>query len=399
MSILANHLADVKPSAVSVMSAHALELIRQGKSIVRLTAGEPDFPPPEHVKRAVIEGVEQNRSKYPPVIGMSELREAVCQKLQRDNNLKYEPEEVIVSAGCKQVLFNAMAATLNPGDEVLLPLPYWMSYPAMVRLNRGVPVIVPTSQEDGFRIDPRKLEAAITPKTRWLFLNSPNNPSGVVYSEQDLSKIAEVLQKYPDIWILSDDIYEFLVYDQHRFVSILNVAPQLKDRTLVVNGFSKTFSIPGWRVGYGAGPVELIKGMFKIQSQSTSGANILAQLSGVAAINGDQTFISEQLREYRGRGELVISEINNIEGLSCSLPEGAFYCLVSCEKMIGKKTSDGKTIDNDEDWINYLLEEGVAVIPGSPFGLTDFFRISFAAAEEQLREGCKRIAEACNKLS
>lgn len=398
MSILANHLAGVKPSAVSVMSARALELIRQGKSIVRLTAGEPDFPPPEHVKRAVIEGVEQNRSKYPPVIGMPELREAVCQKLQRDNNLEYEPAEVIVSAGCKQVLFNAMAATLNPGDEVLLPLPYWMSYPAMVRLNRGVPVIVPTSQEDGFRIDPRKLEAAITPKTRWLFLNSPNNPSGVVYSEQDLSKIAEVLQKYPDIWILSDDIYEFLVYDQHRFVSILNVAPELKDRTLVVNGFSKTFSIPGWRVGYGAGPVELIKGMFKIQTQSTSGANILAQLSGVAAINGDQTFISEQLREYRGRGELVISEINTIEGLSCSLPEGAFYCLVSCEKMIGKKTPDGKTIDNDEDWINYLLEEGVAVIPGSPFGLTDFFRISFAAAEEQLREGCKRIAQACDKL-
>lgn len=399
MSIVASHLDAVKPSAVSVMSARALELVRQGKSIVRLTAGEPDFPPPEHLKKAVIEGVEQNQSKYPPVVGLPELREAVCKKLMRDNQLHYEPEEVIVSAGCKQVLFNAMAATLNPGDEVLLPLPYWMSYPAMVRLNRGNPVVIPTRQEDDFRINPVELEAAITPRTRWLFLNSPNNPSGVVYSAQDLSMIAEVLNKHPSIWVLSDDIYEFLVFGTHQFVSLLNVAPELKERTLVVNGFSKTFSIPGWRVGYGAGPVALIKAMFKIQTQSTSGANILAQLSGVAALNGDQQFIDEQLIAYRRRGELVVSEINAIEGLSCNMPEGAFYCLVSCEKMIGKKTPSGKTIDNDEDWVNYLLEEGVAVIPGSPFGLTDFFRISFAAADEQLLEGCKRIAKACTKLS
>lgn len=399
MSIIANHLEAVKPSAVSVMSARALELARQGKSIVRLTAGEPDFPPPEHVKQAVIEGVAQNKSKYPPVVGLPELREAVCDKLARDNQLKYAPDHVIISSGCKQVLYNAMAATLNPGDEVLLPLPYWMSYPAMVRLNRGVPVVVETKREDGFRIDPLALEAAITPRTRWLLLNSPNNPSGVVYSEKDLSRIAEVMEKHPSIWILSDDIYEFLVYAPHRFVNLLNVAPGLKHRTLVVNGFSKTFSIPGWRVGYGAGPVELIKAMFKIQTQSTSGANILAQLSGVAALKGDQRFIADQLVAYKRRGELVASEINAIEGLTGSMPEGAFYCLVSCAPMIGKKTASGKIIRSDEDWVNYLLEEGVAVIPGSPFGLKHYFRISFAAADDKLLEGCRRIAKACAKLN
>lgn len=399
MSILAHHLADVKPSAVSVMSARALELERQGKSIVRMTAGEPDFSPPDHVRMEVIKGVIDRKTKYPAVVGLPELREAVCQKLQRDNELEYFPEQVIVSSGCKQVLFNAMAATLNSGDEVLLPAPYWMSYPAMVRINKGTPVTIPSLAENGFKLEAESLEQAISPKTKWLFLNSPNNPSGAVYSEQELRDIACVLKEYPSVWILCDDIYEFLVFDQNRFVSLLNVAPELKDRTLIVNGFSKTFCIPGWRVGYGAGPVELIKAMFKIQTQSTSGANILAQLAGIAALNGDQQFILDQLAVYSTRRDLMVAKINEIDGLSCKSPEGAFYCLVSNEGVFGKKTPAGNTISTDEDWVNYLLDEGVAVIPGAPFGLTSYFRLSFATSEDQLIKGCQRIAAACNKLT
>ena len=398
MSIIANHLTDVKPSAVSVMSARAMELERQGRDIVRLTAGEPDFAPPEHVKKAVEEAVAANQSKYPPVIGLPELREAVCEKLARDNRLDYAPEQVIVSSGCKQVLFNAMAATLDPGDEVLLPMPYWMSYPAMVRLNRGTPVIVPAQPEDGFKLQPEALEQAITSRTKWLFINSPNNPSGAVYSEADLSRLAEVLVRHPHVWVMSDDIYEFLVFGSRRFAGLLNVAPELADRTLVVNGFSKTFCIPGWRVGYGAGPVDLIKAMFKIQTQSTSGANILAQHAGVAALRGDQGFLQDHLADYDRRRELMVSRINAMDGLACRNPEGAFYCLVSNADLIGRKTPSGAVVATDQDWVNYLLDRGVAVVPGAPFGLNSFFRISFAASEKQLIKGCDRIAEAIDQL-
>jgi aspartate aminotransferase len=313
--------------------------------------------------------------------------------------LDYEPDQVIVSSGCKQVLFNAMAVTLDPGDEVLLPLPYWMSYPAMVRVNRGTPVFLTSRPEDGFKLQPEVLEKAISPRTKWLFINSPNNPSGAVYSESDLSRLAEVLMRHPSVWILSDDIYEFLVFGRKKFVSLLNVAPRLSERTLVVNGFSKTFCVPGWRVGYGAGPVDLIKGMFKIQTQSTSGANILAQYAGVAALTGEQGFLEDHLDEYHRRRDMMVSMINRIEGLSCHSPEGAFYCLVSNAAVMGRKTPSGSTISTDEDWVNYLLDEGVAVVPGEPFGLSSFFRISFAAGEKQLIAGCERIANACQKLS
>lgn len=399
MPLLSEHMIDVKPSAVSVMSARALEMERQGKDIIRLTAGEPDFAVPDHIKMAAIKAVADNQTKYPPVIGLPELREAICGKLQRNNHLSYQPEQVIVSAGCKQVLYNALAATLDPGDEVILPCPYWMSYPAMVKINRGVPVSVPTRREDGFKIRKETLAQAITPRTKWLILNSPNNPTGAVYSHKDMESLAEVLMEHPRVWVLCDDIYEFLVYDGQPFVNLLNVAPEMKNRVLVVNGFSKAYCMPGLRVGYGAGPVELIKAMFKIQTQSTSGACTISQWAGVAALLGDQSFLNGHNKTYQERRDLVVSLINQIEGLSCEKPQGAFYCFVSCQGVMGKKSANGQVISSDEDWINYLLEEmELATVPGKPFGLSPYFRISFATDIETLRKGCDRIAEACAGL-
>lgn len=397
--MLSKHMSDVKPSAVAVMSARALELERQGKNIVRLTAGEPDFTVPDHIKMAAVKALADNQTKYPPVIGLFELREAICSKLQRDNHLSYEPEQVIVSAGCKQVLYNAMAATLDPGDEVILPCPYWMSYPAMVRINRGVPVSVATHPEDGFKLKQDSLAQAITPRTKWLILNSPNNPTGAVYSREDLESLAEVLIKHPHVWILCDDIYEYLIYDDHKFVNLLNVAPEMKDRILIVNGFSKAYCMPGLRIGYGAGPVELVKAMFKLQTQSTSGACTISQWAGTAALLGDHGFLTVHNAAYRQRRDLVVSLINQIDGLSCEKPQGAFYCFVSCQGVIEKKTANGRVISSDEDWINYLLEEvELAAVPGKPFGLSPYFRISFATDIETLREGCDRIAKAYTGL-
>lgn len=399
MPILSEHMIDVKPSAVSVMSARALEMERQGKDIIRLTAGEPDFAVPDHIKMAAVKAVADNQTKYPPVIGLPELREAICGKLQRNNHLPYQPEQVIVSAGCKQVLYNALAATLDPGDEVILPCPYWMSYPAMVKINRGLPVSVPTRREDGFKIRKETLAQAITPRTKWLILNSPNNPTGAVYSHKDMESLAGVLMEHPRVWVLCDDIYEFLVYDGQPFVNLLNVAPEMKNRVLVVNGFSKAYCMPGLRVGYGAGPVELIKAMFKIQTQSTSGACTISQWAGVAALLGDQSFLNGHNKTYQERRDLVVSLINQIEGMSCEKPQGAFYCFVSCQGVMGKKSASGQVISSDEDWINYLLEEmELATVPGKPFGLSPYFRISFATDIETLRKGCDRIAEACAGL-
>jgi len=399
MSILAEHVTKVKASEISMVSAKALEMERQGKDIIRLSAGEPDFPTPEHIKMACIKALCDNKTKYPPVIGLPELREAVSMKLKRDNALMYSPEQVIVSTGCKQVLYNAMTATLNPGDEVILTAPYWMSYAGMVQLSRAIPVIVPTYQEDGFKPSAQALEKAITSRTKWLFLNSPGNPSGAVYSAEDLRAIADVLRRHPQVWILSDDIYEFLVYDGIKFLSLLNIAPDLKDRFLVVNGVSKAYCMPGWRVGYGVGPEELVKAMFKIQSQSTSGAPHFCQWAAVAALTGDHSFISLHNAEYTDRRNLVVEMANQISGLICHPPQGAFYCFIGCDAYMGRKTPDGAVISTDEDLVGYLLNKaGVAAIPGTPFGMSPYIRVSFATAKSKIQKAFERIGGALDLL-
>lgn len=399
MAILADYLDNVSPSAVSVVTALAMDLERQGRDIIRLSAGEPDFDTPAHIKSACTKALDEGKTKYPPVIGVQELREAICRKLSRDNGLSYQPENVIVSSGAKQVIFNALAATINPGDEVILPSPYWMSYPNMVRFNRGEPVVVKTSAEDGFKIKAQALNASIGPKTKWLILNSPGNPSGAVYTKKDLEGLAEVLRQHPHVFVMSDDIYEYLVYGDTEFATLAQVAPDLSNRILLVNGFSKTYSMTGWRVGYGAGPVELIKGMFKIQSQTTSGANTMAQWAAVAALEGDHSFIAKNNDIFQERRDLVVSKINQIEELSCPTPEGAFYCYISCHGVIGLKNPQGNVIESDADFVKFLLNEtGVAVVHGEPFGLSPFFRISFATSLEKLNEACRRIAQACGNL-
>ena len=400
MSVIAQHLSQVKPSAVSVITEKSNQLERDGRQIIRLSAGEPDFGTPEHIKMAGVRALAEGKTQYPAVQGVFELRQAICRKLERDNKLSYTPEQIVVSCGCKQVLFNAMAATLNPGDEVILPTPYWISYPNMVSINRGVPVFVPTSQENQFKLTPEDLESAITPKTKWLFINNPGNPSGAVYSDKELEALAGVLRKHPQVWILSDDIYEFLVFDQARFFTMAQVAPDLKSRILVVNGMSKAYSMTGWRVGYGAGPKELIKTMFKIQSQSTSGTSSISQWAAITALDGDHSFIEENNMELKRRRDVVVDLVNGVDGLSCQSPEGAFYCYISCNGIMGKKTPKGQTIASDLDFSTFLLEEcGVAVVHGEAFGLSPYIRISFATKMELLESGCRKIADACRLLT
>jgi aspartate aminotransferase len=399
MNIIAEYLSEVKASEVSVVTAKALELERRGKSIVRLSAGEPDFPTPDHIKMACIKALCDNKTKYPPVIGLPELREAICLKLERDNALEYKPAETIVCTGAKQVLYNAMTATLNPGDEAIIPAPYWMSYVGMVQLSRARPMIVSTRRENGFKMDAADLERAITPRSRWLFLNSPSNPAGAVYGPEELRALAEVLRCHPQVWIISDDIYEHITYDEVKFTSLLNVAPDLKDRLLVVNGPSKAYSMTGWRIGYAAGPEELIKAMFKIQSQSTSGANHLAQWATVAALTGDHSLIARNRAEYAARRDLVVSLSRTIPGLSGVPPQGAFYSLISCGAYLGRKAPDGARIETDEQLVDYLLNDvGVATIPGAPFGMPGYIRVSFATSQQNIRTAFERIEESLGRL-
>ena len=398
--IVADHIVDIKQSASSVVSALAADLARQGRDIIRLSAGEPDFDTPDHVRMAGIQAIIEGKTNYPPIPGILPLKEAVCEKLKRENNLSYDPSQVIASAGCKQVIFNALSASINPGDEVIIPAPYFVCYTDEVLLCKGVPVVVETTQENRFCLSAEDLEAAITPKTRWLIINNPNNPSGAVYSEDDLKALAEVLRRHPHVWILSDDIYEHLVFDDAKFHSILEFAPDLTDRTLVVNGFSKTFCMTGWRLGYGAGPMQLIKAMTKVQSQSTSGACQIAQWAGVAALNGSLDFIKHNNAIFQTRRDLVVERINKIEGLKCDPPQGAFYVYISCAGLLGCKTPDGNVLESDSDVVSYLLNaEGVAMVHGAAFGLSPFFRISFAASNEKLEDACDRIARACAQLS
>ena len=392
MAFLADALARVKPSATIAVTQKARELKASGRDVIGLGAGEPDFDTPDNVKEAAIDAIRRGETKYPPVSGIAPLREAIARKFKRENNLDYKPEQTIVGTGGKQILFNAFMATLNPGDEVIIPKPYWVSYPEMVAICGGTSVYAETSIDNGFKLTAAALEKAISPKTKWLLMNSPSNPSGAAYTESELKALAAVLMKHSHVWVLTDDMYEHLTYGDFVFKTIAEVEPALYPRTLTMNGVSKAYAMTGWRIGYAAGPVELIKAMDMIQGQQTSGACTIAQWASVEALNGPQDFVHKNKAIFQGRRDLVVSMLNQARGISCPSPEGAFYVYPSCAALIGKKTVSGKVIDNDEDFVSALLEqEGVAVVHGSAFGLGPNFRISYATSEALLEEACSRI--------
>ncbi|WP_367718469.1 pyridoxal phosphate-dependent aminotransferase [Nitratireductor sp. GISD-1A_MAKvit] len=392
MAFLADALSRVKPSATIAVSQKARELKSQGRDVIGLGAGEPDFDTPDNVKKAAIEAISRGETKYTPVSGIQPLREAIAAKFKRENNLDYDWKQTIVATGGKQVLFNAMMATLNAGDEVVIPSPYWVSYPEMVSICGGTPVAAETSIENGFKLTADALEKAITPKTKWLIMNSPSNPSGAAYTEQELKALAEVLLAHPNVWVLTDDMYEHLTYGDFKFHTIAEVEPKLYERTLTMNGVSKAYAMTGWRIGYAAGPIELIKAMDMIQGQQTSGACSIAQWAAVEALNGPQDFVARNKGIFQGRRDLVVSMLNQAKGINCPVPEGAFYVYPSCAELIGKTAPSGKVIKSDEDFVSELLEaEGVAVVHGSAFGLGPNFRISYATSEELLEEACNRI--------
>ncbi len=393
-------LARIKPSPTIAVTSLARELRRQGRDIIGLGAGEPDFDTPEHVKEAAIAAIRRGETKYTAVDGTPELKAAIVEKFRRENGLEFAPEEILVGAGGKQVIFNAILATVDPGDEVVIPAPYWVSYPDIVRLAGGEPRIVPCPAEQGFKLAPEALERAIGPRTRWLILNSPSNPTGAAYTADELAALAEVLRRHPQVWVLSDDIYEHLVYDGFRFTTLLQVAPDLRDRTLTVNGVSKAYAMTGWRIGYGAGPRALIRAMATLQSQSTTNPCSISQAAAVAALTGPQDFLEEWRRVFRSRRDLVVEMLARAPGLSCPRPQGAFYVYPSCAGVIGKRAPDGREIRTSEDFARHLLERhGVAVVHGAAFGLDPHFRISYATSTELLEEACRRIVRACEELS
>lgn len=400
MAFLADALARVKPSATIAVTQKARELKAKGRDVIGLGAGEPDFDTPDNVKEAAIAAIRRGETKYPPVSGIAPLREAIAKKFKRENNLDYKPEQTIVGTGGKQILFNAFMATLNPGDEVIIPRPYWVSYPEMVALCGGTPVYAETSIDNGFKLTAEALAKVITPKTKWLVMNSPSNPSGAAYTGAELKALADVLMKHHHVWVLTDDMYEHLTYGDFVFKTIAEVEPALYNRTLTMNGVSKAYAMTGWRIGYAAGPVELIKAMDMIQGQQTSGATTIAQWAAVEALNGPQDFVVKNKAIFQGRRDLVVSMLNQARGISCPSPEGAFYVYPSCAGLIGKKAQSGKVIDGDEAFVSELLEqEGVAVVHGSAFGLGPNFRISYATSDELLEEACTRIQRFAGSLS
>jgi aspartate aminotransferase len=391
-SFLADSLSRVKPSATMAVTDMARQLRAAGRDVIGLGAGEPDFDTPENIKQAAIDAIARGETKYTAVTGIDELKQAICDKFKRDNHLDYEPAQVFVAPGGKPVIYDAMMATLNPGDEVVIPAPYWVSYPDIVNLAGGQPVAVETRAEDGFKLQPEDLDAAITDKTKWFIFNSPSNPSGAAYSAEELNKLTDVLLKYPHVWILTDDMYEHLVYDNFVFATPAEVEPQLYERTLTMNGVSKAYCMTGWRIGYCAGPLALIKAMTKIQSQSTSNPTSISQWAALEALNGPQDFIAEHNTHFKRRRDLVVKLLNDAQGIECITPEGAFYVYPSCAGCIGKSAPDGTVIDGDEAFAKALLEaEGVAVVHGEAFGLSPFFRISYATSDENLVEACTRI--------
>jgi len=399
MPFLADRLARVKPSPTMAMTALATELKAAGRDIISLSVGEPDIHTPPNVIEAAIAAMRAGETRYTVYDGRIELKQAVCAKFKRENGLDYETSQVTISSGGKQVLYNAFVATLSPGDEVVIPAPYWVSYPEMVCLCDGEPVPVACSQNNGFKLRPEDLDAAITPKTKWLILNSPSNPTGAAYTEADLRAVADVLLRHPQVWVMTDDMYEHLVYDDFEYRTIAQVEPRLYERTLTVNGVSKAYCMTGWRIGYGAGPRELIKAMGAIQSNSTANPCSISQAAAIEALNGPQDFIPVHNRSFKERRDLVVDSLNRVPGLFCPRPEGAFYVYPSCAGVIGKRTPIGDTIASDEDFVRYLLAaEGVAVVHGAAFGLSPHFRISYATSTEVLRDACARIERACRAL-
>jgi aspartate aminotransferase len=393
-------LSRVKPSATLAATDKARELARQGKNIISLSVGEPDFDTPDNVKDAAIKAIRDGKTKYTNTDGIMELKEAICAKFQRENGLPYKPGQINVSPGGKAVLYNAFTASLSPGDEVVIPAPYWVSYPDMVLLAGGEPVCVATRMEDGFKIKPEALEAAITPRTKWLLLNSPSNPTGGAYTRAELRALADVLLRHPQVWVLTDDMYEHLVFDDFEFTTIAQVEPALYERTLTMNGVSKAYAMTGWRIGYAGGPAPLIKAMEKVMSQTTSNACSISQWAAVEALNGTQDFIKPHQKLFQERRDLVVSMLNQAKGLKCPTPEGAFYVYPSCEGAIGKRTPAGKTIQTDEDFVIELLEsEGANAVYGAAFGLSPFFRVSYATSNEKLEDACSRIQRFCASLT
>jgi aspartate aminotransferase len=400
MGLIAHALARVKPSPTMAITAKAREMKAAGFDVIGLGAGEPDFDTPDNVKQAAVEAIKRGETKYTAVDGIPELKRAIASKFQRENGLTYKPSEITVGSGGKQVLYNTLIATLNPADEVIVPSPYWVSYPDIVLLAGANPVIVETSEEDGFKLMPKALAAAITSKTRWFIFNSPSNPTGAAYTRDEIKALTDVLLKHPQVWVLSDDIYEHLVYDGFEFTTPAQVEPKLKDRTLTMNGVSKAYSMTGWRIGYGGGPEPLIKAISTLQSQSTSNPCSISQWASVEALEGPQDFLKDWVKSFQERRDLVVSMLNQAKGIHCPKPEGAFYVYPSCKGVIGKTTRDGKEIGNDEDFATALLqEEGVAVVHGAAFGLSPFFRISYATGIEALEEACRRIQRFCANLT
>ncbi|MBM3582167.1 MAG: pyridoxal phosphate-dependent aminotransferase [Alphaproteobacteria bacterium] len=400
MPFIAQRLARIKPSPTIAVSQKARALKAEGRDVIGLGAGEPDFDTPDHIKRAAKAAIDRGETKYTDVQGTVELRKAISAKFKRENGLDYTPEQITVGTGGKQVLYNAFMATLDAGDEVIIPAPYWVSYPDMVLLADGKPVFIPCPAANGFRLKPADLEKAITPRTKWLILNSPSNPTGAGYRAADLRALADVLLRHPQVWILTDDMYEHLVYDDFKFATIAEVEPKLYARTLTMNGVSKAYCMTGWRIGYGGGPAELIKAMNAVQSHSTSNPSSISQAASVAALNGPIDFIARQNEVFKSRRDLVVSMLNQAKGISCPRPEGAFYVYPSCAGVIGKKTPRGQTIGNDGDFATALLEaEGVAVVQGEAFGLSPHFRISYATATELLEDACRRIQRFCATLT
>ena len=393
-------LRRVKPSATLAATQRARELQRAGRDVISLGAGEPDFDTPDNIKAAAVRAIQDGKTKYTDVDGIPELKAAIVAKFARENGLTYTPAQVNVSPGGKPVIYNAMVATLSPGDEVVVPTPYWVSYPDMVLLAGGEPVFAHATAETGFKLTPQALEAAISPRTRWLILNSPSNPSGAGYTREELRALADVLVRHPQVWILTDDMYEHLVFGDFEFTTIAQVAPELYDRTLTMNGVSKAYAMTGWRIGYAAGPEPLIKAMAKVMSQTTSNPSSISQWAAVEALNGPQDFIAPNAKLFEQRRDLVVGMLNQASGIECARPEGAFYVYPSIRKLLGKKTPAGKVIETDEDFAIELIDaEGVAVVHGAAFGLSPHFRISYATSNALLEDACTRIQRFCGTLT
>jgi len=399
MSVLATRLSRIKPSPTIAATQKARDLKAAGRDVISLGAGEPDFDTPENIKQAAMRAIARGETKYTAVDGTPELKAAIREKFRRENGLDYALDQITVGNGGKQVLYNAFMATLDPGDEVIVPAPYWVSYPDMAVLAEGTPVFVNCPAETGFKLRPADLDRAITPRTKWLVLNSPSNPTGAGYTAADLEGLAEVLRRHPHVWVMTDDMYEHLAYDGFAFATIAQAAPDLHPRTLTVNGVSKAYAMTGWRIGYAGGPKELIKAMGGMQSQTTSNPSSVSQAAAVEALTGPQDFLKERAEAFRQRRDLVVSMLNQASGLSCARPEGAFYVYPSCAGAIGRTTPQGKAIATDGDFVDYLLEsEGVAAVQGAAFGMSPFFRISYATSTELLEDACQRIQRACAAL-